>query len=135
MAFDLSNVASIFMRLINQILQPFLNQFIVVYFDDIAIYSSFKEDHLKHIPLLLTTLQENELQINIKKCEFLCYSIHFSRFIRSFNGIFWIYHAMKRHKVSILHAMIMSHDSSPRIVACYTECYGDVLQLCHTQNY
>ena len=81
MPFGLSSAPSTFMRLM-----PFLNQFIVVCFDDILIYTSSKEDHLKHIQLLFTALQENELQINLKKCEFLCY-IHFFGFIISCNGI------------------------------------------------
>ena len=72
------------MCLMNQILRPLLNKFIVVYFDDILIYNSTKEDYLKHLHLLFIVLQETELQINLKKCDVLYYSVHFLGFIIKF---------------------------------------------------
>ena len=55
----------------SQVLRPFLSHFVVVYFDDILIYSKDEDEHFDHIRKVLEVLRENELYVNLKKCVFL----------------------------------------------------------------
>lgn len=63
------------MRLINQVLCPFIGRFVVVYFDDILIFSSYLSsylsEHLDHMRQVLEVLRKEELYANLKKCSFL----------------------------------------------------------------
>ena len=87
MPFKLSNALSTFTRLMDQVFKPFLGKFIVVYFDDILIYSSSEAEHLQHLRNVFTVLQANELYINLRKCNFMTTSLIFLRFIISSQGI------------------------------------------------
>ncbi|GKA69579.1 transposon ty3-I gag-pol polyprotein [Tanacetum coccineum] len=70
MPFGLCNAPATFMRLMNDILRPHIDDFVIVYLDDILIYSCTWEDHLKHVRKVFHLLQQQQLRLNRKKCEF-----------------------------------------------------------------
>jgi hypothetical protein len=68
MPFSLANTPSIFMDLMNQVFHDFLNRFVVVFIDDLLIYSANHQDHASHLRSVLEILREKKFYAKLKKC-------------------------------------------------------------------
>ena len=70
MSFGLTNAPAYFMYLMNSVFMLELDKFVVVFIDDILIYSENEEDHAEHLRIVLTRLREHKLYAKFSKCEF-----------------------------------------------------------------
>ena len=70
MPFGLTNAPAAFMDLMNRVFHPYLDQFVVVFIDDILVYSKNEQEHEQHLRIVLQTLREKRLYAKLSKCDF-----------------------------------------------------------------
>ncbi|XP_037480771.1 uncharacterized protein LOC119358225 [Triticum dicoccoides] len=87
MPFGLTNAPAAFMDLMNRVFRPFLDQFVVVFIDDILIYSKTEEEHAQHLEIVFQTLRKHKLYAKLKKCDFWLNKVTFLGHIISGEGI------------------------------------------------
>jgi hypothetical protein len=87
MPFRLTNAPSTFMRLMNHVWRHFIGKFVVVYFEDILIYSHNESGHIHHIRQVLLVLRDAKLYGNLDKCTFCKDKVIFLGYIVSANGV------------------------------------------------
>jgi hypothetical protein len=87
MSFGLPNVSAYFMYLMNKVFMEYLDKFIIVFIDDILIFSKIEEEHKKHLRMVLEKLRSNQLYAKFSKCEFWSTEVAFPRHVISAGGV------------------------------------------------
>jgi hypothetical protein len=87
MSFGLTNAPAFFMNLMNKIFMEYLDQFVVVFIDDILIYSKNEEEHAEHLRLIMEKLRDHQLFAKFSKCEFWLDRVAFLGHVISSNGV------------------------------------------------
>ena len=85
--FGVTNAQTLFMAYMNKIFRPFLDKFVMVFIDDILIYSRTHEEHAKHLRILYGILREKKLYTRLSQCDFWMKEILFLRHVISAQGI------------------------------------------------
>ena len=70
MSFGLTNAPTAFIDLMNRMFRPFVDQFVVVFIDDILVYSKSMKEHMFHLRIVLHTLREHQFYVKFSKCDF-----------------------------------------------------------------
>ena len=94
MPFGLTNAPAAFMDLMNRVFQPYLDRFVIVFIDDILVYSGSSEEHSEHLRIVLQTLRERQLYAKLSKCQFWLDRVAFLGHVISVEGV-----SVNSHKI------------------------------------
>nr|GFC02970.1 putative reverse transcriptase domain-containing protein [Tanacetum cinerariifolium] len=87
MLFGVTNALAVFMDLMNRVCKSYLDKFVIVFIDDILIYSMSKEDHEEHLKTILELLKNEKLYAKFSKCDFWLESVHFLGHVIDSDGV------------------------------------------------
>nr|GEV23389.1 putative reverse transcriptase domain-containing protein [Tanacetum cinerariifolium] len=131
MPFGLTNTTTVFMDLMNRVCKPYLDRFVIVFIDDILIYSKSRKEHEEHLKLILRLLKEEELYAKFSKCDFLLSKILSAQS-----------EDMKEEKfiTKDMHSMINKLEPHADGTLCLNNrswilCYGDLMDLIMHESY
>ena len=87
MPFGLTNAPAAFMDLMNLVFHSYLDRFVIVFIDDILVYSGSSEEHSEHLRIVLQTLREQQLYAKLRKCQFWLDRVAFLCHVISVEGV------------------------------------------------
>jgi hypothetical protein len=87
MYFGLTNVQAFFMYLMNSVFMDYLDKFVVVFINDVLIYSQSEEEHVEHLRMVLQWLREHQLYAKLSKCELWIHEVMFLGHIINRDGL------------------------------------------------
>lgn len=87
MPFSVSNTLKVFMEYMNEISHPYLDQFVMVFIDDILVYSKSDKEHTEHLRVMLLTLKDKKLHDKLSKCELWLREVSFLGHVISNGGM------------------------------------------------
>ena len=85
--FAFTNALTTFMCLMNSVLHPYMEKFVIVFIDDILIYSENEEEHAEHMALMVRFLREHQLYAKLRKCNLFHIKVHYLGHVVSKEGI------------------------------------------------
>jgi len=98
--FGLSNTPSTFMRLMNEVLRPFIRKLIIVHFDDILVYDHDETSHIEHLSQVLQVLRQQKLYDKLAKCDLLLPKLFFLAMLFWERAYKWMNPKLKPSRVS-----------------------------------